>query len=437
MDDKSIPIPPAGNTNTNMADDQNNSAPKKVSDEFDLSLIKTPFSQKGEISGEFVTKGKDLISRIDSGIYGVAKPEAAPQEKNDIAELEEPTDSLPPAPISNKTQSTAEDEEDAIDLDKNDPLFVLPKVKSVQPEETPVSDPLPKIEKQFIPVVKEADDIKAGVEFVRDTEAVRRELDDLRAETERLSIKKRSLQSELYSLRERKQEVERNRIDLEKREVEIEQREKEIETKIRETLTDEERKNLEQKRWGLEEERQRIENERWQYDQVVGQIESDIAGVDAEFASQGELLQKITSNQRKLELEMKKIDMARRKREIEEQVAQIEVLREKVTDKQKELRDEERKLHDSLDMNEARERALVLQIKTAEENEHRAEDSAKRHEFEKQRWQMEKDRRVAQDLVWKIQSDIKMVEQKRIDWSRRDEKFQEAIKKLKSEIISL
>ncbi|NCO74107.1 MAG: hypothetical protein GW856_02430, partial [Cyanobacteria bacterium] len=75
----------------------------------------------------------------------------------------------------------------------------------------------------------------------------------------------------------------------------------------------------------------------------------------------------------------------------------------------------------------AGDRDLLKKIQEIEEKEHTAESSAERHTFEQERWALEKERRATQGLLWDIEEEKKKIEDKRIVWSKRDEKFADAL----------
>jgi len=424
-----------------------------------ISLIKTPFSQKEGLSENFAQKSNSLVSGVNSVVYGSEKPRMLQDEFS--------TSTIDPAisQIKNKEEEkTLAEREEVVGIDLNKdgdvPGVPLPTVHKIVPvsitedeqkpqqpapqqrpvSQTPIDQSSEQLPVQSAPVqtqpkieIKPIEDIA----LERDENTIRKELDGARMENERLSLKKKSLTSELISLQERKDEIQKNRIELEQKELESERGEKEIEEKIRNSLSSDERKKLEKMRWSLEDAREVIEKERWQYDEALQQVDLDEVGIREELSALDLVLEKMNVQEHKLQLELRKINANRRKKEIEQKISEVEALREQVLSKQREFRDRERELHDSEEHHEAVRSSLEKDIKEIEQKEHTSADSKERHSFEQQRWALEKEHRKTQNLIWEIQEQKKQVENNRIDWSRRDEKFSDAIKKLKSEIFSL
>ena len=208
-----------------------------------------------------------------------------------------------------------------------------------------------------------------------------------------------------------------------------------MEEKIKEVVSATEKRKLEEERWKLEEDRQRIERERWEYDEAIGQVAEDVAGLTDEMSTNNELIAVATSRRQKLEFELKKIESVERKSLLQDKIKEIEALRVQVTSKQKELRDAVQGLQDREKSYTSKEKDVSAKIRSVGEDEHRASTPKDRHMLEQKRWDLEKERKAAQDMIWKIQTEKQEIDNQRLVWTKRDEKFVEAITKLKAEMI--
>ena len=370
-----------------------------------ISLIKTPFAKKdGGISNDFDIKSQGMISGVKSSVFGVHNPNAV---SNDIAASSKGVDFEKQDSISSVSNPNDRDDLSHEDImrspsrpTENGPGYIFGKP-------------------------------------VRDKNVIRQEISDVDVEIEHMTAKKKSLQSESLALTERKKEISARKTDLEKREQELEQKEADIENKITESLSFEEKKTLEDQRWELEQERENIEKERWEYDQGIIQMSDDLKALGDEMLSSNALIEKTNKKREQLLFEFRALESAEKKVAVDAKIKEVENLREQVIIKQKELRDKERELFDAEQREMAKVRSLIAQIKEIEVKEHEITEPQKRHEFEQGRWKLEKERKATQDLVWGIQAEKKRVEDQRISWTSRDEKFAEAIKTLKNELLTL
>ncbi len=366
---------------------QSQTVTETKSDPAVLSVIKTPFAYTDGVSSAFKEKTESLVSKITPEIFDSHTPDAQKAPMRDV------TPSASQVSTLENTEGTGGSEASAANA--------------------------------------------ALAQESRDKEAVRKEIVEIIGSIERITIKQKSLRAELVTVSEKKDSIIANKKEAEDKEAQIEKKEKEIQSQIDDALSIEEKRIHEKKRWEVEDERQRIERERWEYDQVLNQMEEDIKGIRDEIADSQETLNQAKRDREKLELQLRKLESVEKKSILQDKIKQIEALREQVITKQKELREDERSLQDSTEKHKAGDRDLLKKIQEIEEKEHAAESSAERHTFEQERWALEKERRATQGLLWDIEEEKKKIEDKRIVWSKRDEKFADALMQLKTELMNL